>query len=287
MNLKLTLIAAAALLTAAMPAGAAIVGPYTADTNTVHLWHLDQTSGDYADSATGGDDLENVSGVTRNATAFTGFGNAAQLPADSAYVSNSGSTSGTGYQGADGAFTIEALVNLSSISVGDEQYIFGRRIGAPPSSGYEFRIVGGNLQLLIFTSGSDPTISAAIPTTGDHAFEAGEWFHVAATYNGDAGAADSVGLYWTRLDEQFIEANLIGTGVGGDAGTGSTTTFLGNRSTSAGEGLLGSMDEVRVSDVARGANEMMFVPEPATLGLLAVGGLALAAPAARRRRRKA
>src|ERR1035437_2952841 len=66
---------AAAFLTC-FCARAFIVGPYTADTNTVHLWHLDETAVLVLDSAYGGTNLTAIHGSASLGNAsITGFGN--------------------------------------------------------------------------------------------------------------------------------------------------------------------------------------------------------------------
>src|ERR1017187_10404702 len=53
-----------------------IVGPYTADTNTLHLWHLDETAVPAIDLAIGGTNLTALRGAASLGNAsFTGFGN--------------------------------------------------------------------------------------------------------------------------------------------------------------------------------------------------------------------
>src|ERR1019366_2870312 len=53
-----------------------IVGPYTADTNTLHLWHLDETAVPAIDLAAGGTNLIALRGSASLGNAsFTGFGN--------------------------------------------------------------------------------------------------------------------------------------------------------------------------------------------------------------------
>jgi hypothetical protein len=63
----------------------------------------------------------------------------------------------------------------------------------------------------------------------------------------------------------------------GDFAIGNEARSTGNES----ENFLGQVDEVRISGVARGPGEFIFVPEPSTFGLLAAGALGLLA---RRRR---
>src|SRR4051794_14539795 len=59
-------------------AGATIVGPYTADANTLHLWHLDETATPAVDAAlSGGTNCVGLlNGATLGTNSFTGFGKA-------------------------------------------------------------------------------------------------------------------------------------------------------------------------------------------------------------------
>jgi hypothetical protein len=71
------LLATLLVLAAALVAHAAIVGPYTPDANTLHLWHLNETATPVVDSATAGINLSGLlSGATLGNASYTGFGNA-------------------------------------------------------------------------------------------------------------------------------------------------------------------------------------------------------------------
>ena len=55
----------------------AALAPYSADTNTLHLWHLDEVASPSADAAAGGTNLTALAnGGTLNNTSFLGFGGA-------------------------------------------------------------------------------------------------------------------------------------------------------------------------------------------------------------------
>ena len=94
---------------------------------------------------------------------------------------------------------------------------------------------------------------AAIPLTGPHALATNVWFHVAVTYNGNAGAGNNLALSWTRLDAGTTAANLIGSSslpadftlTNGDFALGNDAR-AGNGENEVFPGLL---DEVRISRV--------------------------------------
>src|SRR4051794_6064213 len=73
-----TLVAAVILGALAANTEANIVGPYTADVNTLHLWHMDQSTVPVLDSATSGGTNFNVltNGATLGNASFAGFGTA-------------------------------------------------------------------------------------------------------------------------------------------------------------------------------------------------------------------
>ncbi len=293
----------------ATPAGAMIVGPYTADANTVALYHFDETAGavdpgnPFVNSGSGGSGLNltntggpdgrnNSGGGGYGAVAYTGYGAAlnALLAGDGTYH-NSATAVGTGggvltgsgvtqatLQSAAGAFTYEALVrtgvNITDTSLTGERTILSH--DGATTRGFSLRVIAGNLDF--YSGGANPTVTAAIPTAGDHAFAANEWFHVAITYTGDADAADNLRFYWTRLDDAMIAANQIGTATF-NADLGANTNNLGVGTISRNPFRMewpGLIDEVRISTVVRGAGDFMFtVPEPASIGLIALGGLLL------------
>lgn len=256
---------------------AAIAGPYVPDANTLHLWQFDEASGTTAASslASGSFDLTAVNGATLGTTSFTGFGNAGStaLGSDDAFQGNFIPVSAV--TGGNGAFTFEAMIRVGNITA--KQEIISMENGSPNAQGrpFQFALTSGNVR---FQDIGDATFDAAIPTSGPDAFAANEWFHVAVTYNGSGNTAGNLSLYWTRVDASRTEANLlVSYTLPADLGGNNAILGIGNEfRDSPGENLEGRIDEVRISDIARGADEMMFaVPEPSTfalmLGVLALG----------------
>ena len=283
-----------ALFLAAVPARADIIGPYTADANTLHLYHFDEGAGagTVADSVSSGARMLTASGGTQGAAAFSGFGSAYDLgtvpSTNGAYDTP---TAQSLWQGADGAFTYEGIIKTEIIAVinGDEQHVFTRDIDG---RAFQFRVSnasGGPGELrFVKIGGGIEQFPITIPTTGDHAWAADKWFHVAVTYNGSENTADNLKLYWTVADAAVTEANEIGSlMMTADIPAATTSgTTAGNRSNN--EMMRGLIDELRVSSIARGAGDFVFgqgqapqpVPEPAGLGLIGLAALGL-----RRKRR--
>ena len=112
---------------------------------------------------------------------------------------------------------------------------------------------------------------------------------MAVSYSGDASAANNLTFYWTRLDAGATQANVLGTATltADLADTISNQLVVGSPSRSPYRfEMKGAIDEVRVSDVARTADQFIFtaVPEPSTWALLACGLTALTAGWMRRAR---
>ena len=261
-----TVLALVVMATTAQWANAAIVGPYTADGNTTNLWNFDQTSDDFTDAGSNPRDVTPDPG-TQGGTALAGFGNAADFT-NGAATNTERTWATSDMVGANGEFTIEAMVNLTTISNGNEQQIITKYGG---DGTFQFRIAGGDLSF-VKVDGGIQNLATAIPTTGDDAFVANEWFHLAVAYNGSENTADNLKLYWTKVDASRTEANEIFSGnLTADLEAGDSGTYMSERPGGDGEEVAGLMDEMRISNIARGSGDMMFaIPEPSTFALVAL-----------------
>lgn len=267
---------------------AIVTGPYGVDADTVHLFHLDEVAGSSvsANAVPTGRPLiafngnNAVSGTTAQptlttllgSTGFAGFNLAANPSAISHGLGLDSNNSG-GFQpgnstttpsadsfqhsqltGTDGSFTLEALIRIPDLSV-------KREILATDSSlnnrCFQFFTDPNGTIRFDFVGGSGTLASAPIPQTGPHAFAANQWFHTAYTYNGPTGESK---FYWTRMDAFPIAANALATSGGKTpVATFSGPLVVGNEGRGvSGEGLRGLIDEVRISRVARNANQFLF-----------------------------
>ena len=286
-NLKLLL----CLLTAALVSRLALadlVGPYTPDANTLFLLHFDEAAGGTVTANAGikggnfySCNLSAASATPPTVTTMLGaagyvngatdFHNCAVNPT-TGYLfgydfNNSGAYQGEGTapaadalamtnlnigNGGQSPFTIEALIQPATIA-GNQEIICTDSSGG--SRAFQFRISAGALQFAFITGGQ--AITVPIPTTGPQAFVAGAWYHVAVTYNGTIAT-----LYWTKLDPANGAANALGTQaltLGASSGAVVGPLCIGNENRgAAGEQFMGSIDEVRISNVARASGQMQF-----------------------------
>lgn len=284
----------AALVSSVPRLGAMI--PNEVDEHTLHLWHLDEDGPPFFDSGISSKPLlgllngaqaglESQPGLGR-AVSFdrsaggeplTNYYKGAMLLAQPLSVDGpeDNVTAPFPIMGDDGAFTIEALIKfdrlpseapgvaLTIVSMDSEsiERVFNFRIEKPgflsftPFSGKSLR--GGGL--------------ATIPVSGPNAINTRDWFHVAVSYDGHEGSAGNLKLYWTRLVPGLATASLLGSGTLisdlsrdlGDFAIGNTgRTVLGKKECNPFPGLI---DEVRISGIARSANDFFFVtPESKT-----------------------
>ena len=272
----------------------AAVTPYMPDEHTLHLWHLDEGAAPFMDQ---GNSPKNLLGLLNGAKAgeasLPGLGTAISFhhstggtPMTVSYkggvlLAQPSSSDGTNdnvtapfpIMGSDGAFTFEAVVKLDrlpseapgvaldiiSMDCENGMRVFNFRIEKPgfvnfiPFAGNYVR--GGGL--------------ATVPTSGPHAINTKDWFHIAVTYDGRDGLPGNLRLYWTKIDSTQQQANLIGRGslvadlgtVLGDFAIGNTgRTLTGNHECNPFPGLI---DEVRISSIARQPEDFFFVPPEA------------------------
>lgn len=268
--------------------------PYTSDADTLHLWSFDGPAPDALtpDKGYGGSTMTNYSqtvvpgSVARlEASGLAAIGNAlhivaTNLSAGNCYALANGARSdiSTVVNPVTGAFTFEALVKPEGnpfVANGNWEIIAADASTAP--RGWQFRIQTGPAPSLNFNAfpGNNATVNnlvVPLPTSGANAIVAGQWYHVAAVFNGFSPTnSDTAGvfrLYWTLLDPNRTAADvLLETAVGAGFGLpatgevpiavgGSARNFPGTLANS--EGFKGFIDEVRMSIVARGSNEMAF-----------------------------
>jgi hypothetical protein len=238
------------------------LAPYARDAHTRHLWHFDDPSpGPAAPAAavTGSFGLNPASGAVLGAPSHPGFGGAGDTGAGTAAGFQGAAIPVGDVTGPGGAFTFEALIRTSNIS--DLQQIIAMENASASTADrpFQFRIDGGNLRF-VNISAAAPSIVAPIPTSGPDAFVAGEWFHVAVAYNGSEGSADNLQLFWTRLDDSRSAANqILSSTMAADLGGIPTTLGVGQEYRSPDGNLKGRIDEVRISDIARGPGDFLFV----------------------------
>jgi autotransporter-associated beta strand protein len=267
-----------------IPDAAESFHPYQVDAATLQLWHFDNLSVPLINAA---NPMHPLLGAHNGATLWTpgpaGFGLAASLNTGTApnrgiitygatldATTNADAPASFIWHGADGAFTIEALVKFDSMpgtwalpgqivsmegdGDGTQDRVFQFRID--PSAGVP------SLQFFSLASGVGGSLFLPLPTNGLHAPDTNHWFHVALTYDGNPNVAGNLKLYWSRLDATVYPANLLGSGTMVNSFTTQEGDFaIGNEGRATGgssECFNGSIDEVRISSVARQAGDFFF-----------------------------
>jgi autotransporter-associated beta strand protein len=278
---------------------AALNGPYTPDANTLVLLHLNEAAGGSVTTNVGslGGNFYSVNYTTDPATlplvttmlGATGY--STNLPTSISFGNCEYNTT-TGYEfgydynrdgifegdtgggtsldfmtmstlnignGGQTPFTLEALIQPTTTAGNQEIICTDSDAG---SRGFQFRISAATLAFQFITGAQ--AIAGTIPTTGPNAFVAGTWYHVALVYNGTTAT-----LYWTKLDPSIGAASVLISGslaMGTSDGAVKGPLVIGNRGRPDGtETFLGGIDEVRISNVARAANQMQFFSPTVTI----------------------
>ena len=249
---------------------------YTVDADTLHLYHF---NGDTQDAA--GTIPLTLTGATITEASAAGFGTALDT-----YDGIAGGTRSAGgsanpyaisnFTGSDGAFTFEAIIRpditleaLKALGSANHMQIICGEGDSTTTRGWHFRINNsGQLQFTKLAGTVEDVFKPAIPTTGDHAYAVGAWYHAAVTYSGAENTAGNLKLYWTKLDSGVTEAQLLGSfQMGADLTATVLTKFsIGNELRGASsENFEGLIDEVRISSIARAPSEMLYYSDVDTL----------------------
>ncbi len=248
--------------------------PYSPDSDTVFLFHLDETVGT---SLVDNEGWAGYSGVTTDGAGATtsdvngaagyfsraaGFSSARALGID---FSGDGVFTTAGADrftlntllGSDKAFTLEALVKPSTSDFAGHGQIWCADSDAS-SRGFQFRI--NSAEELEYNGLNFGGGNIKIPLTGQ--LHANHWYHVALTYT-EAGQIAGRGLFtmhWTPLGGTNTEAQVLHSWTSTAITPGvSSQLVLGNEGRGPmSEGFPGWIDEARISRVARRADDFIF-----------------------------
>jgi hypothetical protein len=289
---------AVGLLFAGRFSHAAIIGSYAVDANTLHLWHLEDTAVPVLDAAGVATPIDLtslglVAGGSLGAASFNppSFGNAysgvnvlntglyAKTPANS----TSDNTSTASFRNATtGAFTYELIMRADfdpTLAGASYQIISNDNDSSPRDFQFTLNYAGTGSDFFLEFTEISPSIVAL--DSSPFSITQGHWYHVAVTYNGSENTADNMTFYWSDMTTNA--SNTVATSVGtanmpadltataSDFAVGAEArqnTSLSNPNSGQFAGLI---DEVRISDIARGADQFIFgpvVPEPSSMALV-------------------
>jgi hypothetical protein len=266
--------------------------PYIPDPSTLHLWHLDESSTTYTSTdavATSSITLTNIGWPTPGGppytntslgnASFTGLGTC-ETAINKGHLLYGGNFPDVSQfrNPVSGAFTFETVIKLDVNPLGaiDAEIVAGDNGLGLGARGWQWRIFNGVMEWnLLAGNGGDNDFKSTLPSTGPNAAIAGTWYHVAVTYTGssptNSDAPNQLTFYWTLLDANRVAADKLGQFTmsrpldGSPSGTSTPNLGVGGSGRAVtgnvgnNEGLIGSIDEVRISSVARGSNEMAFV----------------------------
>ncbi|RYD41692.1 MAG: LamG domain-containing protein, partial [Verrucomicrobiaceae bacterium] len=285
---------ASILVTALLVAGSVfadtVYKPYQPDEFTLHLWHLDEAAPPFRDAGSSPTPLLGLkNGAKASHASLPGMGSAIRfdpsagddIPAERPYgpILMAAPEPAFGPEdnvpgpfpimGDDGAFTIEAIVKLDTLpseSPGFAADIVTMDDDVPASRVFLFRIEKPNFLCFVPLSGDAVRGGglATIPTSGPHAINTKDWFHVAVTYDGNENVPHNLKLYWTRLTPETRHANPIGRGsLSADLSRELGDFAIGNSGKVIHLGPFeffpGLIDEVRISNIAREPYDFFFV----------------------------
>jgi hypothetical protein len=272
-------------LATAFTSRGAILGPYSADANTLHLWHIDEATLDVADdpsvsSPIGLTSIGAGGGNALGTPSYAGYGNAysgvtvsntglfAKSPTNS---SADDTATATFWNQTNGAFTYELIMRVDIDPSTFTDFVglvtMDQDSGTRPFTWY-LNPQPESAGLTMFFSNGSASIVVESPVLS---IVQGHWYHAAVTYTGAEATTGNMQMYWTDMgtdalpDGSATLANLVHTG-----------TFTADLTGATGDFALGA--EAR-------STQTIFVPEPTGIALGIIGGAAMALYCRPRRRK--
>jgi len=249
-----TLIAALAATAFAGASSAALIGHWEFD-DAGNLG-LDSAGGDHNGTATGGGTSAGA-GVIGGALSLDGSDNGLEITNSAAFQ---GLTTFTiaGFVNADLSDSDFGGLNVNSGADNIAGRIFGTLGdgGASGNNGYGFGVLeGGELRL---------TTYGLQDVNGPVSVSEGQWHHIAAVHSGG-------------VTTFYVDGAAVGSGGSAAPAATAFNFHIGAGEIFATGRFVGLIDDLRVYDNALAANEVaaLNVPEPGSLALLGLGGLAL------------
>ncbi len=245
------------------------VGPYEADGQTLHLWHFDEAagSGTVVDDTTYTPMNLTINGATLGIPSYDSFGTAMQTDSNSYATADIQSIEA--FTGSNGAFTFEAIIQPDVDPLAPLNHmniICGENGGGLDVRSWQFRINTQGLVEFILLNGGVQSLTAPLPSSGPNTAVRGQWYHIAATYNGNEGTNGNLKLYWTLIDKGKTEAALLAEfNMQADLGGQPIFTIGSSGRNPVGEYFRGLIDEVRISSLDRLPDEMLFTSEGSVL----------------------
>ena len=233
--------------------------PYTADDDTLHLYHADDATTPLADSAgslplydwgsRGTFEVDSVAGLNKAWESST------TLNSDLQSIGNIGWTNEL--MGTDGAFTWDmALRPDEAANSGVGYQMLMQHSGNKMQLKLNYA-AGGELYLTMWDGVNSATLftEQLDAGLGINTYATNEWFHLAVTYDGTSAGK----VYWTKLGAGY-------TGTANELASFSMSDMLpiadaylgiGGSANLGGSVFNGALDEIRISSRARGADEFL------------------------------
>ena len=255
----------------------------TGSADLVAHWPMNEGSGNTAADVVGGHDGTLKGGVAwagegspmnGNALSFDGA-QSGQHETDPGNVNwvDAGTFDVTGGTG----LTLAAWIKPESFGIGDARVINKGTSWSSADIWWMLSTIGDGtaLRMRLKTDDGGPDAGTTTLASENGFLEAGQWQHVAGTYDG------SMMRLWVWKPGDALHGEIVSTAKTGTIAVDPTVTVaIGNNGPGLPGGLSktfhGAIDDVRIYNTALSQEEIAaLIPEPVTIALLGLGGLAL------------